>query len=306
MNRNNKKQFLPILLIIVLTVWNIEPAVSQQGQNQNNFLLWGSGGYSRITNDAPVTTTHGNVGMALGAGYELHFNSLLVQTGIELSHYTSKMSLRDTSLVVSMVDTEGTPFNGHFTFQNTEDAQQITNVGIPLMLGYESPKGFYVALGGKAMLNFAGRSKATTNVTSTASYSDVIGDNNDGILSDMPNHLLTMEPRTVKSSIQLHAIFAGSVEAGYTFGKNPEDFSVKNRPKIRLSMFCDYGFAPVAEKDKPGSLFVNTSNAGGFTPAISGYLLNDIRSNRLNIMYVGLKVTVLFSPKKYGCNCAAD
>ncbi|MDP4202092.1 MAG: hypothetical protein Q8861_05310 [Bacteroidota bacterium] len=300
------KQLVPILLIVVLSVWNIEPVASQQDQNQNRFLLWGSGGYSQITNDAPVTAPHGNVGIAIGIGYELLFNRLLVQTGIELSHYTSKMSLIDTALVVSMVDTEGTPFNGNFTFQNTEDAQQITNVGIPLMLGYESPKGFYVALGGKAMLNIVGRSKAKTYVTSTASYTDVIGDNNDGIFSDMPNHGLTMEPRTVKTSIQLHTIFAGSVEAGYTFGKKSEDFSVKNRPKIRLSMFCDYGIASVAEKDKPASLFVNTSNAGGFTPAISGYLLNDIRSNRLNILYVGLKVTVLFSPKKYGCNCAPE
>lgn len=300
------KQLVPLLLAVILSVWGIEPAASQQSLNPNSFLVWGSGGYSRIDNDATVSQAKGKAGMAIGAGYELHFNNFLIQTGVELSHYTSKMSLRDTALVVPMIDTEGTHFNGNFTFQNTEDAQQITNVGIPLMLGYESPKGFYIAMGGKAMLNISGRSKTTTYVTSTASYNDVIGDNNDGIFSDMPNHGLTMEPRTVKSSIQLNTIFAGSAEIGYTFGKNTEDFAIKNKPKIRLSMVCDYGFASVAEKDKVANIFVNASNTGEYSPAIRGYLLNDLKSSQVNILYIGLKVTVLFNNRKHNCNCSSE
>lgn len=296
---------LPVF--IILSVCLVLNVAAQSNFNTNNFLIWGSGGYSRIGNDAPAANAIGNAGGAVGAGYEIHFkNNMLLQTGLELSCLSSRMNLKDTLLVVPMIDTEGDLYDGHFEFQNTHDMQKILNVGIPLMIGYESSNGLYFAVGGKAMLNITGQSLTTTTVTSTAYYDNLIGLNNTGILSNMPNHGLFTETRSINSSLQLHAIFSGSLEAGYTFGKNAEDFSVKNRPKIRLSMFCDYGFAPVAEKDKPGSLFVNTSNTGGFTPAISGYLLNDIGSNRLNILYVGLKVTVLFGVKKYGCNCAAE
>ncbi len=296
---------LPVLMMLL--VCYAVTVAAQSNVNTNNFLIWGSGGYSRISNDAPAANAVGNAGGAVGAGYEIHFkNNMLLQTGLELSCLTSKMKMKDTLLVVPMIDTENDLYEGRFAFQNTHDMQKILNVGIPLMIGYESPNGLYFAVGGKAVLNIAGQSRTTTTVTSTAYYDNLIGLNNTGILSNMINHGLFTETRSVNSSLRLHTIFSCSVEAGYTFGKNAEEFSVKNRPKIRLSMICDYGFAPVAEKDKPVSLFVNTSTTGGFTPAINGYLLNDISSNRLNILYVGLKVTVLFGVKKYGCNCAKE
>ncbi|MTK52940.1 outer membrane beta-barrel protein [Paludibacter sp.] len=296
---------MPVL--IVLSVCYAVNVTAQSNVNTNNFLIWGSGGYSRISNDAPATNAVGNAGGAVGAGFEMHFkNNILLQTGLELSCLTSRMNRQDTLLVVPMIDTENNLYDGHFAFQNTHDMQQILNVGIPLMIGYESPNGLYFAVGGKAMLNLGGQSRATTTVTSTAYYENLIGYNNTGILSNMINHGLFTETRSVNSSLRLHAIFSGSVEAGYTFGKNPEDYSIKNKPKIRLSMICDYGFAPLAGIEKPTSLFVNTSATGGFTPAVSGYLLNNISSNRLNILYVGLKVTVLFGVKKYGCNCTKE
>jgi hypothetical protein len=292
---------------IMLSVCYAMNVAAQSNVNTNNFLIWGSGGYSRISNDAPAVNAIGNVGGAFGAGYEFRFkNNMLLQTGLELSCFTSRMNMKDTMLVASMIDTEGDLYDGHFAFQNTHDMQQILNVGIPLMVGYESSNGLYFAIGGKVMLNLAGHSRTTTTVTSTAYYENLIGNNNTGILSNMINHGLFTETRSVNSSLRLHTIFSGSVEAGYTFGKNPDDFSVKNRPKIRLSMVCDYGFAPVFEKDKPNYLFVNTSNTGGFTPAIRSYLLKDIESNRLNILYVGLKVTVLFGIKNTSCNCTAE
>lgn len=305
-----KREIIRLIILpvfIMLLVCCAVTVAAQSNVNTNNFLIWGSGGYGRIGNDAPATNAIGNAGGAVGAGYEIHFkNNMLLQTGLELSYLTSRMNLKDTSLVVPMIDTENDSYEGRFAFQNTHDMQKILNVGIPLMIGYESPNGLYFAVGGKAMLNLSGSSRTTTTVTSTAYYDNLIGLNNTGVLSNMLNHALLTETKSVNSSLQLHAIFAGSVEAGYTFGKKSDDFSVKNKPKIRLSMFCDYGFASVAEKDKPGFLFVNTSTTGGFTPAISGYLLNGIESNRLNILYVGLKVTVLFGVKKYGCNCSAE
>jgi hypothetical protein len=302
----NIKKHAVLPLIVILSVCTIFPLASQPSVNSNSFLIWGSGGYSKISNNVPATTAIGNAGMAIGAGYELHFKNFLIQTGVEVSYYTSKMSLIDTLLVMPMIDTEGTLFSGHFAFQQTSDMQKIANIGIPLMLGYETPDGLYFAIGGKVMLNVIGSSHTSTNVTSTAYYSDLIGDNSDGILSNMPNHELNSEMRTVNSSLKLHTIFTGSVEAGYTFGKNPDDYSIKNKPKIRLSMCCDYGFAPVTSNDRINNLFVNISTTEEIVPTIRGYLLNSLQSNRLNVLYVGLKVTVLFGLKKYGCNCSSE
>lgn len=307
MDKRSISLFKSTSLIILLLVCFAGSVVAQPTVSTNNFLIWGSGGYSRISNDSPYSNAVGNAGGAVGAGYELHFkNNMLLQTGLELSYLTSRMNRVDTLLVVPMMDTEGALYDGRFAFQNTHDMQKIFNIGIPLMVGYESPDGLYFAIGGKAMLNLIGQSRATTTVTSTAYYENLIGYNNTGILSNMINHGLLTETRSVNSVLRLHAIFAGSIEAGYTFRKKTDDFLANSKPKIRLSMFCDYGFAPVSEKDKSDYLFVNTSNTGAFTPAVRGYLLNDITSNRLNILYVGLKVTVLFGIKKYGCNCAVE
>ena len=306
MMRKEMRKIVLLPLLVFLSAFTVLPLQAQPSVNVNNFLLWGSTGYSRISNNAPDTKASGRNGMALGGGYEMHFTNFLLQTGLELSYYTSDMSLKDTLVSVPMVDTEGNSYTGQFTFQHTTDRQSIFNVGIPLMFGYESPEGMYFAIGGKAMLNLTGRSKTTTYVTSTAYYDDLIGDNNNGIQSNMPDHGLTSEWRTVKSSFHLQTLFFGSIEAGYTLGKNPEDFSLSNKPKIRLSVFCDYGFAPVATKDKTDNLFVNTSNSGEYLPAIQSYLLHNLQTNRLNVLYAGLKVTVLFGIKKYSCHCTKE
>lgn len=306
MSTNNINKIIVKAFIIISWTCTTVDAVAQLNPKTNNFLIWGSGGYSRINNNAFSTKASGNAGMSIGSGYEMYFKNFLLKTGIELSHYSSKMSLNDTLLVVPMIDTEGILFNGSFTFKNTVDFQKITNVGIPIMLGYESPNGLYVAIGGKILFNITGRSKTTTDVTSTANYDNLIGDNNNGNLSNMPNHGLTNDLRSVNTSFQLHTILSGSFEAGYTFRNNTEISAVKDKPKIRLSLFYDYGFTPVNRNDQIDNIFTNTSKTDGYSPGIQSFLLHDIKSKKLNILYIGLKVTILFGIKKQACNCANE
>ena len=297
MIQNNRHKIVLLLLVVALT------AVAQININKSYFLIWCSGGYDKLSNDAPETRALGGAGLTLGSGYEFHFKNILFQTGVELSSYSSKMILKDTLLVVPMVDTEGNPYTGHFRFRNTNDWQNVINISLPLMVGYESPNGFYCLGGGKLKLNLIANSIASTNVTSTAYYKALIGDNNDGILGDMPNHGLDSETRIVRSSFNLNTIFSATVETGYTFNNNPREFSNKNKPRVRLSIFYDFGFALLKKNDVNSNIFVNISNKAEYLPAIHGFLLNNINSNTFNLGVIGIKATILFETKKYRCNC---
>lgn len=292
-----------VLLILFSLGMVFAPLMAQPGVSKNVFLVWASGGRSSIINNVSGRKCVGGGGAAMGAGYEIRMRDIFLQTGVEFSYYTSKMNLLDTSLVVQMTDTEGDLFDAHFAFHNTADFQRITNVGVPLMLGYELPSGLFFAIGGKAVFNITGSSRVRTDVTSTSYYGNLIGDNNDGVLSDMPNHGMSNELRVVRGAFSLRPILSGTIEVGYTFGKNQGDFAAKNKPKVRLSLFCDYGLSSVADKDKTNELFVNASKTGLFIPAIQGYLFNGAKLNKLNMLYTGLKVTVLLGSKKYKCNC---
>ncbi|MBP1639971.1 MAG: hypothetical protein H6Q17_1554 [Bacteroidetes bacterium] len=294
---------LRLLLLFVALLWGVVYVFAQREINESHLLLSGSSGYCQIKNGATISNEKGNVGFALGTAFERQYKSFLFQTGIELSLYRSTMSLKDTLQDLDMVDTEDMPFRGHFTFTKTTDLQQMTNVAIPLMVGYESWNGYFVSVGGKAMLNLAGNTSTSTRVNLRAYYPNIIGENNDGGLSDMPNHGLSTVTRAVNGSFKLSTLFVGSIECGYTIPIKYENHIRSSKPKLRLSLFCDYGIAPVKTSRKTTDLFVNTSNTGEVAPAIRSYLFNDMKTNRLNIMYTGIKATIVFDIKTYECFC---
>jgi len=276
---------------------------AQREINETHLLLSGSSGFCQIKNGATISNDKGNVGFAVGTAFERQYKSFLFQTGIELSLYRSTMNLKDTLQDLDMVDTEDMSFRGHFTFTKIRDLQRLTNIAIPLMVGFESWNGYFVSVGGKAMLNLAGNTTTSSRVNLRAYYPNIIGENNDGGLSNMPNHGLSTVTRVVRGSFKLNALFVGSIECGYTVPIKYENHIRSTKPKLRLSLFCDYGIAPVKKSKKTTDLFTNTSTMGEVSPAIRSYLFNDMKSNRLNVMYAGVKVTVVFGLKVFECFC---
>jgi hypothetical protein len=276
---------------------------AQREINESHLLLSGSSGYCQIKNGATISNDKGNVGFAVGTAFERQYKNFLFQTGIELSLYRSTMSLKDTLQDLDMIDTEDMLFRGHFTFTKIRDLQRLTNIAIPLMVGYESWNGYFISVGGKAMLNLAGNTTTSSRVNLRAYYPNIIGENNDGGLSNMPNHGLSTVNRDVRGSFKLNALFVGSIECGYTVPIKYENHVRSMKPKLRLSVFCDYGIAPVKKSQRTTDIFTNTSTTGEVAPAIRSYLFKDMKSNRLNVMYAGVKVTVVFALKVFECFC---
>jgi len=295
------KKHISIILTIVLIIFIHHTAFGQFTKTSNNFLIWSSGGISKFINDAPSTNTAINFGSAVGVGYEVYLNSCFLRFGTELCYNSSEIRLKDTAFVKQMKDSESILFNANFTFKNTADFIKITNVGIPIQIGYESPKRNFYSIGGKFMINLGERSRTSTIVTKTATYSDIIGDYNDGTLSNMPNHGLTTNKRIVNSKSKLGQIYFGSLEMGHTFVNNSQAYELKMKPRLRVSVFFDYGIAPITINKE--SIFVNNSKTDEYIPAIKDYVLNEKNSSYIGIFYLGVKISAVFGVTKYKCKC---
>lgn len=291
-----------ILLTFLLFIVSTFSSVAQFPEYKNRIALWGASGFANIANGAPKTETIGGMGLNIGAGYEFDYNNFMVQTGVELSHYASYMGMKDSLHIIPMFDTEGYPFDGYYTFRHTQDLQSITNVGFPLMIGYQTVSGYYFLAGAKVKLHLTGNSRVRTQVTSKAYYTNIIGDNHDGFFTNMPNHGLYTELRYVDTPIKMNTMFVGSLEVGTYLTANHYFTALRNtNTNMRLSLFCDYGFAPVKTSDKVDNIIVNISDTDEYIPAISGYLYHDVKSDFINTLLVGLKFTILFNVDKTPC-----
>ena len=295
-----------LFLVACLLICHCCFVQAQPKDHKNNIILWTSGGYSSMMNDGPKTQAMGNVGMSAGFGYEMHWNHFLLQTGLEFSYYTSRMNIGDSLYVLPMIDTEGNNFKEHFTFSNTYSMQRVINTSIPILLGYKTDKGFYFLIGGKFVYNLSGNSETNTSVTSQAEYNNIIGNNNDGVISGMPNHGLDTEKRIVKNSFTLNPGFTGTIEAGLPLRKLTNLYSTKNNRSLRLALFCDYSVLSFKDNLRSDNLIVNISKTSMYLPAINGLLFYNTKSNVLNSVFVGIKLTAIFGIKKDICRCHFD
>ncbi len=300
MGNNLIKQGL--ILLTLMPACSIQSGHAQNMDNTSNIAFWTSGGYSCITNGVPETNMLGGTGMALGGGYELHYDHFALQTGLELIYGTSRMNRNDFIYTQSMQDSEGSPYQGYFEFKNIVDQQKMINVGVPLMFGYQSVGNFYFLLGGKVLFHLYGSSITSTNVTSKAYYGNIIGDDDDGIFSEIPTHGLTTERRSVRNSLRLKNIFIASIETGFFLTKPNHSHATNNHKSIRLALFADYGFSPISDMSE--DLIVNISKTGEYKPAINGFLYHNVQSAFLNTLFIGVKFTTVFCiKKKYDCKC---
>lgn len=295
------KYSLFVILLLLISLPNLGQIISSD--SKHNFVLWTSGGYSSLMNDASDVSAVGGGAATVGAGYELHWQHLMLQLGGELSYCSSHMNRADSLITQPLLDSQGSHYTGLFTLRNNSSLQSLFATAMPVMVGYKLDNGMYALVGAKFLVNLIGTSSTYTTVTSEAQYPNIIGNNN-GVIGNMPNHGLDTQTRIQKNTFNLNPGLALSFELGMPIFNAPRGSSTKNNLAIyRLAFFCEYGMYTFSSAYKTNPLFINTASNSAYSPALNGFLFYNTTSASINTIIVGLKLTAVFGKKTSTCRC---
>lgn len=265
------------------------------GQDMHNIILWGSGGYSTFLTDAKDINPLGNVGLGIGAGYELHYKKFLLKTGAEFTFFNQSFKMDNFRHDVWMKDgdIQYNEYLGHFDFTENKDFYQLGNINIPLMFGFRTGR-VYLLAGGKIGLNVFGTSTTSSSVVSSASYPQFIDE-----FGNMPDHYLRTLEEKDKYPAKLGLDASLSLEVGFYL--NTENA----RPKYRLALFCDYGLLNLHDNSKSENLILNKAQGDMYQPVLNSFMISEPMKDRfVNQLYVGLKFTIEFGlESKHDCLC---
>lgn len=290
-----KKMAIAVVLLI--------STMSLSSQRVNSFAMWLSGGYNNFLASRQDVAYVGNMGVALGLGYDLRLSGFLFQLGGELQHYTSNARLSNFTEIIPMKNTEGISYNGLFAFERNIDRQTMGNATAVLKLGFIASNDFYMLFGAKYGLNLYGSTTTFTNITSKGQYDHIIGEDEEGTLSDMPNHGYYSIRRSYSEMLDYEPSVYGSIEAGMQFSDNTFLGAIP-----RFAFVFDIGLTGL--KNYPAvegvSIIKDISTTEEFQPALRTFFFNPADS-RITSMFAGVKFTLLWGSEQTSyCNCITD
>ena len=275
------------------------PELSAQinrNRHNHNIALWGAGGYSNIFQNSDEINSRGRFAYGFGIGYEFHRRSFILQTGVEFQDLRGNLQLNNrTHVIPNLIDDEGHIFDGNFHFLDNNDRYSLGYLNIPLMLGFQWQR-FYFLVGGKVGLNLFGRSNTESLMNPTRSYHMLIP----GEIGNMPSQGLY--PRTVNfsSDVAMGLNYMVSAEVGRVFRPNPERNS---RFTYRLAIFADYGLANIHSNPRSEYWVLHTAPEPVFSPVLNSLVHTSLLENKaLSTLFVGVRFTVLFQlPERRIC-----
>lgn len=294
------KYRLSLIILLLISLPNFGQVISTD--SKHNLVVWASGGYGSIMNDAADASAVGGGAVSLCAGYELHWQHFMLQLGAELSYTNSRMNRVDTLITQPLVDSQGSPYTSLSTLRNSYSLQSLINAAVPVMVGYKMDNGFYGLMGAKFLVNLVGSSNTYTTVTTEAQYPNIIGNNN-GVIGNMPNHGLDTQTRNTKNTFILNPGFAVSLELGMPINFNSRSYIKKGTTVFRLALFCDYAMYTFNTAYKANTLLLNTSTTTAYLPALNGFLFHNTTTSTINTFVAGVKLTAVFGKKSSTCRC---
>ena len=278
--------------------------------------FWGQIGYSNLFtsgirfNDQqpnPVgfqNKDKGFVGGGLGLGYQLRYKQFLMTVGAEFNFYNSVMGVTNREDGTFALQYGMQPYAStmiyHYDFAKLNDKLIGGFVQIPLLFGMELKNiPLFWQAGLKVGMGLMGQSTISGQLTTSIEDKELIGG-----LNDMYNHSLVTDmdvtPPTTKVNFGLNV--AASAEIGVNL-----DQWVKATPRLRASLFVDYGFMnalkyqPAAgAQDIPTQMLVD-ANPLNF-PVNSALTTTSVAAAKVNPFLVGAKFAVWFDlprQKKY-------
>ena len=281
--------------------------------------FWGQVGYSNLFtsgiefNDPTVLPGNptgfqnkdkGFVGGGLGLGYQLRYKQMLMTVGAEFTFYNSVMGIGNQqdgtfALQYGMRPYENTMIY-HYNFSKLNDKLIGGFVQLPILFGMELKNiPLFWQAGVKVGMGLLGQSTIGGTLTTTIEDKELIGG-----LTDMYNHTLVTD-QAVKGPAQ-KVNFGLNVAASAEIGVNLDQW-VKATPRLRASLFVDYGFlntlkyeAAQGAQDIPTQMLVD-ANPLNF-PTNSALATTSAANAKVNPFLVGAKLAVWFDlprHKKY-------
>lgn len=269
----------------------------------------GSVGYSMLQTNMPNAMPHGNLGGAVGIGYEFRNSGLWVNVGAQLSFHRSKLVMDeyDTRSEADQqpyigVDTQNKPTVFHYRVNQT-DEMQWNYIDVPVLVGYYV-RGFHVGAGIKVSyaLNPKTRTTGTYNLSATNLDYNVT-------FVEMPDRGYTdyAFDRTEKNRLNVGASLIG--EIGYDLLS-----SVPTRSRIchvlKLSAYIEYGLNNQLRSWETPQNRVTPNKANATQATIAPYVNTFANPVRTVPFYTGVKLTYMIGGSRtarvgmhHGCMC---
>lgn len=289
-----------ILLLMMSAFVFLQINAGANDRVKHYISLWGAGEYVGL-NDS-ITTPGIGGGAFVGVGYELQYKHLLFTVGLEGNYLFTRNKIADFTADVPMCDTEGDDFTGKHSFSNFKNDCQSVNFNIPIMLGAQYGS-FYFLAGVKPIVNFYGKTSASTNLSLSADYEKFIGE-----FSRMDNHslgdyYLENKDQNIKFNFNANAV----LELGYLFDPvlSETGYDVKvSKIKYRIGIFGEYGALNIHKNVSNGPLW-EPVGGGSVAPSydlVPLYISENAKDLKVHNFSVGVKFTVLFQmPEKKTC-----
>lgn len=297
-NKSIKKPII-VLSVILCSI------ISASAQNKHFISIWGAGGYAAMLDNVEETNPALGGGGSVGFGYELQRRNFIFNVGVEGNYEKTVNDIKNTTTNIDMVDTEGDPFVYNCLFNNRKDANQLANVNVPVMVGAQFGK-FYFLVGGKVGFNLYGKGEAASDMTATGTYPQFIG-----VFENMPNHSFTSSYYSSQSGVSFKPNAAASCELGFRLGghSNETGFDVpKHKTQYRLGVFADYGITNMHKNVSNGDLLTCAPGTTGLDITLNNvYISNLAMDKKINNLFVGVKFTILFKlPEPGMCVICSD
>ena len=278
--------------------------------------FWGQVGYSNLFTSgigytAPAAEglnptgfrnkDKGFVGGGLGLGYQLRYKQFLMTVGAEFDFYNSVMGISNGENGAYALQYGMQPYAStmiyHYDFQSLNDKLIGGFLQVPLLFGMELKKiPLFWQAGVKVGFGLLGQSTLGGVYSTTIEDKELIGG-----LTDMYKHSLVTDAALSRPATKVN--FGLNVAASAEVGVNLDEW-VKATPKLRVSLFADYGFLnALSYKPADGAQDIPTqmmvANDPLNFPVNSALATTSAVTAKVNPFLVGVKFAVWFElPRK--------
>ena len=279
--------------------------------------FWGQVGYSNLFTSgihyaAPaaeglnpegfLNKDKGFVGGGLGLGYQLRYKQFLMTVGAEFNFYNSVMGITNQENGAYALQYGMAPYADkmiyHYDFSELNDKLIGGFVQVPLLFGMELKNlPLFWQAGLKVGMGVMGQSTVSGAFSTNIEDKELISG-----LTDMYNHTLVTDQKIAAPSTNVK--FGLNMAASAEVGVNLDQW-VNAMPKLRVSLFADYGFLnslsykPVDNAQDIPTRMLEDANPLNF-PVNSALATTSAANAKVNPFLVGVKFAVWFElPRKH-------